>query len=278
MVVGIDGSAGCRHALAWALSKEDRLGPVRPVITFMVGPFADGFGTVGGVNPDGQPYRDEAMGMLSDVVSPIDPALVQRAEVVQHRAGPGLVEAAGDAELLVVGSRGRSAFAETLLGSVGSYCVKHAGVPVAIIPDEAEATGPLSRLVVGVDGSPNADAALRWAIEHVEPGGEVVAVEVLSLPASDQSTASRDTAALQTQERCDQVIAETAKRTGTSARVRVVTRVGDPRVELPIASERADLLVVGARGHRAVAHLLLGSVATALTHHPTLATVVVPHH
>ena len=53
---------------------------------------------------------------------------------------------------------------------------------------------------------------------------------------------------------------------------------GDPRAGLRAASSDADLLVVGSRGHGALDHLLLGSVATALAHHPTVPTIVVPHH
>ena len=52
---------------------------------------------------------------------------------------------------------------------------------------------------------------------------------------------------------------------------------GDPRVALRAASSDADLLVVGSRGEGVLDRLLLGSVANALVHHPTVPTVVVPH-
>jgi nucleotide-binding universal stress UspA family protein len=51
---------------------------------------------------------------------------------------------------------------------------------------------------------------------------------------------------------------------------------GDPRLLLREAATQADLLVLGARGHRGVAHLVMGSVTTSLVHHPTAPTVVVP--
>jgi len=50
---------------------------------------------------------------------------------------------------------------------------------------------------------------------------------------------------------------------------------GDPRSLLRAASADADMLVVGAQGHQGVAHLLLGSVSTALVHQPVVPTVVV---
>jgi nucleotide-binding universal stress UspA family protein len=44
-----------------------------------------------------------------------------------------LVAQSRDADLLVVGHRGKSAIASTFLGSVGLSCVQHAHCPVTIV-------------------------------------------------------------------------------------------------------------------------------------------------
>ena len=56
-------------------------------------------------------------------------------EVLALGGSPGhvLVEQSRDADLLVVGHRGRGGFRSALLGSVGLQCVLYASVPVTVV-------------------------------------------------------------------------------------------------------------------------------------------------
>ena len=58
-------------------------------------------------------------------------AIEQR--VVEGTAGAVLVDESHEADLLVVGSRGRGGFAQLLLGSVSQQCAHHAACPVVIV-------------------------------------------------------------------------------------------------------------------------------------------------
>lgn len=54
--------------------------------------------------------------------------------VVDVHPAEALLQAAASADLLVVGSRGHGGFVGMLLGSVSQHCVRHAAVPVLVVP------------------------------------------------------------------------------------------------------------------------------------------------
>jgi len=56
-----------------------------------------------------------------------------RGQVIRGSAAAVLLEASRDADLLVVGNRGRGALAEVLLGSVSEHCVRHGLCPVVVV-------------------------------------------------------------------------------------------------------------------------------------------------
>lgn len=289
VVVGVDGSTGAARALDWAIHKMAGLGPVLPVAAYHVEALGDGIGTPTLYQDLTELLAEDARDRLKNALSVGHPELLERSRIVRGYPGPALVRASADQALLVVGSRGRSALAETLLGSVTSYCVKHASVPVAVIPESTPTDQPLAHLVVGMDGSENATSALRWAIRHLAPGGRITAVHswlispyVMELVPPPPTI--NEQARLVIERSVAEVIAEesaladdpAARTRELKAAIEVKTVIGDARNVLPEEAAEADLLVVGARGHRGASYLLVGSVTTSLVHHPTTATVVVP--
>ena len=59
--------------------------------------------------------------------------IVYTVHTPEGRPGEELVALAANADLLVVGSHGSSAFKELLMGSVSSYCAHHSTCPVVLV-------------------------------------------------------------------------------------------------------------------------------------------------
>jgi nucleotide-binding universal stress UspA family protein len=117
-------------------------------------------------------------------------------------------------------------------------------------------------IIVGMDGSPRGDAALRWALETGAHAGDTVRA-ILVRP---RDTLLPGTSfALQPHGRTPAAgysLAEhvTGLNIETAATVETRTVHGDPATELVTASADADLLVLGSHRGGAVADLVLGSV------------------
>ena len=82
--------------------------------------------------------EDLLEGQLREVGEAVEGVDVQRTVVEDRNPAEALVELSTDADMLVVGSRGRGGFTSLLLGSVSHAAVLHALCPVVVIPGGAE--------------------------------------------------------------------------------------------------------------------------------------------
>ena len=149
VVVGVDGSPESRGALRFALEDARRRGAAVKAITAYLSPeyWAASYGlsalpAIEEVVEDNVIVAREA---LQTVVAGA-PALADvPVDIVALPGAPAkvLLEQAQDAELLVVGHRGRGGFRSAVLGSVGMHCVLHATVPVTVVrPQQEPADAP----------------------------------------------------------------------------------------------------------------------------------------
>jgi nucleotide-binding universal stress UspA family protein len=154
IVVGVDGSEQSVRALAWALDEARlRVSEVEVVYAFDHQPEWLRLGpppTLEGLFLEDVERRLSASGALTsrDMAREHADALIRtmlsedvdaegleilRTVVDDEMPAPFLVRRSRDAELLVVGSRGRGSVGSILLGSVSTYCVHHAECPVVVI-------------------------------------------------------------------------------------------------------------------------------------------------
>ncbi|MGE5292096.1 MAG: universal stress protein [Micromonosporaceae bacterium] len=130
-------------------------------------------------------------------------------------------------------------------------------------------------VVVGVDGSEESRLALRWAFEYGQmKGAPVEVVSAWRIPPSYGWGVSYDDVNLE--KRAQETLEDTVRDVlGDSAPVTRRLEQGHPAIALVAASERAQLLVVGSRGHGAFAGMLLGSVSQHCVQHAHCPVVVI---
>jgi nucleotide-binding universal stress UspA family protein len=143
IVVGIDGSTESKRALRWAASEARLRGATLSVVHVWGIPYV-ALGLV--AQPLYEPteidaVRREAEKLVSSVLSELgDEATGVQIEkaVVEGAPAQRLLEAAGDADLLVLGSRGHGGFD---LGSVSQRCAQDAVCPVVIVRPPGSSEG-----------------------------------------------------------------------------------------------------------------------------------------
>jgi len=262
IVVGTDGSESARHAVAWAAREAAiRHLPLR-VVHGLVWP---------------QAY------------APMAPVYQDSGDGLREAAEQFVAEAAHDAALIVVGTRGLGGFSGLIVGSTATQLAVYAPCPVIVVrgsaaetPARDEETAEAPRpVVVGVDASDHALAALGFGFEEASlRGAPLVAVHAWTSPTStgpgDMLPPVYDPVEVQEDE--TRLLSELlAGWTEKFPDVRVTRRVirARPDHALVEASKWADLVVVGARGVGGFRGLLFGSVSQAVLHHAQCPVAVV---
>jgi len=140
-------------------------------------------------------------------------------------------------------------------------------------------------IVVGVDGSPNSERALDWAMKQaaaVHAPLTVIAVHEVPksywggipvIGAADESLLGK------LRQAAEEMTQRAASRLGDARPASVTVHAVNGCVvkELVDASQDADLVVVGARGGSGFARLLVGSVSSEVIQHSACPVVIVPH-
>lgn len=148
VVAGVDGSPHGDAALRYALQEVARRGGrllavsawERPELTL-----SEFYGLP--MHDEGkiQAAHEQDTRERVDRVMAEDPGAAVTTVEVRARVGRAadvLVEAAQDADLLVVGHRGRGGLRSVVLGSVGLSCVLHAPCPVLVVPPSKAEDAP----------------------------------------------------------------------------------------------------------------------------------------
>lgn len=189
------------------------------------------------------------------------------------------------ADLVVVGSQGHSAFGRLILGSVSQKVLTQASCSVRIGRGRVR-KDPLMRLLVGVDGSPNSNEAVRAIAGRVWPAGSEVrmisALDLRMLTATG-SIGPEMTTGTETAGETDWLgrIAGTSAESLRAAGLVASSLVQEGHPEHVLLDEaqkwEADCIFVGATGLGTLGRLLLGSVSAKVAARAHCSVEVIRH-
>jgi nucleotide-binding universal stress UspA family protein len=281
VVVGVDGSDDSDRAIRFAVEEATRLGtglrlvhavyetlPMSPMVPLVSSETLDEVG---------RRIVTDAAARLRELVGG---RLAVETVVALGPPARGLLDAAADAALIVLGHRHLSRLGRVFTGSTTIALAARASCPVVCVPAEWTPTPAQPRVVVGVDGSSGSRAAIGAAFEAASRrGGSVTVLHAWRLP--DQYDAVAGSPVLEDEwlQESEIILSEILagwRDSYPDVPVDVELRYERPAAALTEASAKADLVVVGRHGHGGVLGLPLGSIARALVHHSHCPVVLVP--
>ncbi|MDO8362539.1 MAG: universal stress protein [Actinomycetota bacterium] len=133
IVVGVDGSDDSLAALMWATEEALRTGAELVLVHGWVYPYV---GTRTGISEPRDEMRLDAMRTLEASAlraGEVAPAVRCQSIITEESPAKAIIDAAADADLVVVGSRGHGGFTALLLGSVSRTVVQHSPCPVVVV-------------------------------------------------------------------------------------------------------------------------------------------------
>ena len=194
------------------------------------------------------------------------------------------------ADLLVLGSHGRSGMGRLLLGSVTEKVMREARCPTLVVPRGAAGASPAGpvrfrRILCPVDFSEGSIDALRYATSLAEEAdAELTAIHVIEVPpelaarsAAEPVDVDRIRAEAEA-ERLRELRALIPSDARTFCTVHTAVREGAAYREiLRVAGETdADLIVMGVQGRGAVDLMVFGSNTARVTRAATCPVLIVP--
>jgi len=278
ILVGFDGSPESDGALQWAAAEAAARGCPLEIVSCYRLPIASE--AYAWTPPDMsaalmETVTDEVTNARDAIVA-IHPALEVSTRVSAGSAAHVLVE--DPAELIVVGAsshRGPTAF---WLGSTPRIVVRRAGCPVVVVRGASGGERP-QRIVVGVDDSEHALAALRWAAAEADLHGvTLLVVHAWDYPyqkPKGSSSKARDLTRIDAARVLDHAVELGRDMCGGDVNGELIE--GSPGSVILASVRDGDLLVLGSRGRGAWRAGVFGSTVNSVLDEADVPVAVIRH-
>ncbi|YCK39632.1 universal stress protein [Actinomadura sp. ATCC 39365] len=270
IVVGVDGSVPATGAVEWAAGDARRRGLDLRLVH--VGPQW--------LHEGNAEHCARLLEEAADRARALAGGVKVTTELLSGNVAGELIRESATAGGVVLGSRGLGGFAGMTVGSVSLAVAGHASGPVVVVrAPAAPAATEHGRVVVGYDGSRDAQAAMEYAVEQARArGARLHVVSAWQMPVFSPYAVTYNT-----------LIQDLMREETGAARERVVPwreanpdlvvtdeqPCAHPVTALMQAAGSADLVVVGSRGRGGFASAVLGSVSHGVLHHVTCPVAVV---
>ncbi len=284
IVAGTDGSRESMRAVEWAAREAALRGaPLRivsaaAILPRMMGSYGKSeYDTVADLLRES---RDRALASAAERAAQTAPGVLIDADVLTGDPAQAVTDSGAGALMLVVGSRGISAFTAMVLGSVSRYAAIHVPCPVVVVRDETTATH--KQVGVGVSDPERSAAALEFAFEEAAlRKASVMAIHAWHTPEYDVSRAGGTPAvpaADVLQAAAERGLADLLddwREKYPDVQVSQDVVRGHPGRALVGLSARADLVVIGRHGTHTITHGP-GTVTHAVLNHAHGPIVTIP--
>ncbi len=286
IVVGTDGSRGGDESVRFAAAEAAAAGAVLEIVNVWPEPDTVSPGAIGApqyVNREpGEGSAEQILAHASAIAAAVAPGITIDPVPMAGDTAEVLCDAAADADLLVIGSRGRGDIKSLVRGSVSHDCLQKARCPVAVVHQPATAGG---HVVVGADGSDESAAAIKYAAEAAARHGTFlhivhawhVATPVALGPMAVAAPSTVDSQAVH--EAADGVVDRARAVAGEAVPGLEITGSADEGIAgevLEAASKGASMVVIGSHGRGDLAALVMGSTSHGLIRNAACPVVCVP--
>ncbi|HUE89866.1 MAG TPA: universal stress protein [Vicinamibacterales bacterium] len=264
-------AAPLAYAVAFARWYGSRLTVLHVVPTF--DPMQIQFGGLGDPVRIVQPVpREEVLEALRRAIDAAGAATIDATPAAEAGdAAPTIVDQAVAlrADLIVLGTHGRSRFDRFLLGSVTEKVLRKAPCPILTVPPLAPATAParvaFKRILCPMDFSPSAHQALGFALDLArQANGEVTVLHVIEWLAEEQARAIAHFNVAEYRRHLvddahERIRGLAAERPGASVEDLVVAGRAHREILETASTRESDLIVMGAQGRGGVGLTIFGS-------------------
>ena len=277
ILVGIDDTepgSPSMAALRWAIDEARGTGAGLCLLHAVIPPVtASAFG----------PSMPAPLDLIDSLAATLPDDVDAVTSVALGGAAGTLLDAAHDARLVVLGSRGRGGFTGLLLGSTGDQVAGRSRCPAIIVRQEPPADG--TRVVLGVDGSPTGERAMQFAFEIASRRGwsvvavhawEVPSYDLVSIPGAPVPVALHELGDDEMRLSSQALAGARADFPDVEVAERVVRGAAAPAILEAAGEPGTALIVVGSAGHGQLAGVVLGSTSRAVLHRAQVPVAVVP--